>query len=284
MIEVKYLGRLGNNLFQYTIGRLIAENLGLRLEAKPIAGFPGTSELVMGCSFHSDFDFYDGFALPLHDILTRPRNKGIVLRGFFQRSEYFRPFKQQIKQWLRFCPVLSNIPHNIGISYTDSILVHVRRTDYCQNGWALPYSYYRQGIELLRTTAQKVVIITEDRRDPFFLNFKEYSPEFLPGNSIQHLHALSSSANIVMSQSSFSWWGNFLSSNQTAVCPRPSSGCWSGESPFEDCDLIDGNGFKILPCNEPYRPTIIERAYQRYRNFSHRILNRLKRLRLLPKT
>ncbi len=38
MIEVRYKGRLGNNLFQYCFGRILAESLGFTLKAEYIEG------------------------------------------------------------------------------------------------------------------------------------------------------------------------------------------------------------------------------------------------------
>ena len=43
MIEVRYKGRLGNNLFQYCLGRILSEALGFALQANAIPGFPGTA-------------------------------------------------------------------------------------------------------------------------------------------------------------------------------------------------------------------------------------------------
>lgn len=36
MVEVKYLGRLGNHLFTYATARVIAEHLGYALHAPPV--------------------------------------------------------------------------------------------------------------------------------------------------------------------------------------------------------------------------------------------------------
>ena len=46
MVTVKYLGRLGNNLFQYALGRIIAESLDYPLQASAIDGFDGTFDIV----------------------------------------------------------------------------------------------------------------------------------------------------------------------------------------------------------------------------------------------
>ena len=47
MIHVEYGGRLGNNLFQYCFGRILATELGYKLEAPRINGFQGTWDNVM---------------------------------------------------------------------------------------------------------------------------------------------------------------------------------------------------------------------------------------------
>ena len=53
MVEVKYIGRLGNNLFQYCLGRIIAEGLGYKLKVDPIPGFPNTNKPVEGLDYSS---------------------------------------------------------------------------------------------------------------------------------------------------------------------------------------------------------------------------------------
>ena len=50
MVEVKYCGQIGNQLFQYCLGRIIAERLGFELFATAIPGFPGTFEKVLGAN------------------------------------------------------------------------------------------------------------------------------------------------------------------------------------------------------------------------------------------
>ena len=48
MIKVQYGGRLGNNMFQYCFGRILAEKLGYELIASPIMGFDETNQKVNG--------------------------------------------------------------------------------------------------------------------------------------------------------------------------------------------------------------------------------------------
>ena len=51
MIEVRYnkfayKALIGNNMFQYCLGRILAEELGFALQAEAIPGFPNTAERI----------------------------------------------------------------------------------------------------------------------------------------------------------------------------------------------------------------------------------------------
>jgi hypothetical protein len=48
MIEVRYKARLGNRMFQYCLGRILAEQLDFRLVAEPLSGFPNTRQKIEG--------------------------------------------------------------------------------------------------------------------------------------------------------------------------------------------------------------------------------------------
>jgi hypothetical protein len=57
MIDVKIIGRLGNNMFQYGIGRILAENKNYSMNLIPIGNnnlnllynlFPNTRENIIG--------------------------------------------------------------------------------------------------------------------------------------------------------------------------------------------------------------------------------------------
>jgi len=51
MIKVNYDGNLGNNLFQYCFGRILAEELGYQLVANSIPGFPRTFDEISGFNY-----------------------------------------------------------------------------------------------------------------------------------------------------------------------------------------------------------------------------------------
>lgn len=99
MIEVIYDGNLGNNLFQYCFGRILAETLGYKLVADPILGFPKTYDFVNGDSYYNINPITLRGQKPNLDFLNEANPKHhILLTGYFQRYEYYRPHGNSIKQ------------------------------------------------------------------------------------------------------------------------------------------------------------------------------------------
>ncbi len=262
MVIVDYLGRMGNNLFQYVIGRIIAEELGLALSVEPIPGFPETFTTIEGTCIREPWQFYEGFKLPLESILNSPPVTGYALRGYFQRSEYYIPHRTKIRQWLKpSTEYYKKLPDRYLDGLSQALVVNVRRTDYTSNGWALPFSYYDTAIKQYQGQFSDLWIVTDDCHDPFFRRFRKYSPKFLCTDSVTQLTALTLAPRLIMSQSSFSWWGAFLGENTSVVAPKVSFGCWSGKAPFQDADLLQGLDFEHITCNEPYKPSKIEAFY-----------------------
>ena len=256
MIEVRYRDRLGNNLFQYCLGRILAEDFGYALRAEPIPGFPNTHEKVEGIRFDSPEQTLTGQRIDFEGILTNRPPRRIVLDGWFQRYEYYLPHRAKIREWLAFDPAVRLMEPS------PDIVIHVRRTDYVPRGWALPFSFYRNALEELRERGGEVWIVTDDERDPFFQNFAPWRPKYRSGTPLEQMAFMSSARNLVLSQSTFSWWPAFLGNAEVVVCPIPSVGCWSERADryARGIDLIMRDQFTCIECREPYRLTISERS------------------------
>ena len=98
MVEVQYRGRLGNRLFQYCFGRIVAEGLGFALHAEPIPGFAGTAEAVRGAIHERPVVTLEHHVVDLEALLGDPRPRRIVAHGYFQRYEYYRAFRDVIRR------------------------------------------------------------------------------------------------------------------------------------------------------------------------------------------
>ena len=258
MVEVKYIGGLGNRLFQYCLGRIIAESLGYRLSASPIAGFPGTRRVVAGKDF-SDAPVHHltGQKIDLPGVLREATPRRIVLHGYFQRYEYFQPFKDSIrKNWLvpEFRPAS---PRSAG-----EIALNIRRGDYIQMGWATPFKFFRDVLDAV--PHERICIVTDEPDDPFFKRFRPYAPLLFHKGALEDFAMLLSFKRIVITQSTFSWWAAFLSEAEEVVVPVSSDGLWSGHTKrFDvdmriDLDVFDEPRFKMIPISGTYRPNVQE--------------------------
>lgn len=273
MVEVVYKGQLGNNLFQYCLGRILAEDLGFALAAEPIRGFPHTADAVEGARYESPTVVLSGQHAELARLRAQPPQCRILLNGWFQRHEHYRPHREKIRRWLAFGEAVR------APSTPPDTVVHVRRTDYVSNGWALPFSFYEEALTRLSPAGQ-VWILTDDPTDPFFRRFARWQPRFSSGTALEDLRFMSAAKRIVMSQSTFSWWATFLGDPDEVVCPDPSFGAWSQSG--EDAALIERDRFICVRCDEPYTPSTRESWYQRRRAVRPAIARTVRRWLPVP--
>ena len=103
--------------------------------------------------------------------------------------------RSQIREWLAFDPAIKRP------AARPDVVVHVRRTDYVNIGWALPFSFYEAALTRLLPNGGEIFVLTDDPADPFFRQFKKWKPRFPQGSAIEDLVLLTMARRIVMSQS-----------------------------------------------------------------------------------
>jgi len=255
LIEIYYLDQRGNQLFQYCLGRILAERLNFALQAMPISGFPGTMEHVSGRASPSPIQEFRGHHIDLDSIAADQTPRRIELRGWFQRYAYFQPHKVSIRRWLKQEPIgVIDRPH------PRDLVVHVRRRDYLWHGWALPFSWYEQLIE--KSVFRDLILVTDDPADPFFWRFKRYNPILRSQSSDSDFGFLLAARQLAISPSSFAWWAAFLGRAEWIAFPVPCQGIWAPNN-LEGVDLQvwDEARYHHLPSFEPMRLNLYERLY-----------------------
>jgi hypothetical protein len=254
MVETHYLDQRGNRLFQYCLGRIIAEHLGLALQASPIPGFPGTIEPVQGRVLLSPQQVLEGHMIDLAAVLTDHSRRRIVLKGWFQRYAYFQPYSAAIRRWLQRPVSTADRPNPCDL------VVHVRRRDYLWHGWALPFSWYEQLIE--QRSFRNLILVTDDPADPFFWRFRRYRPILRSQSADADFDYLMAARQLALSPSSFAWWAAFLGQAEWIGFPVPCEGLWAVENQ-EGVDLRvwDDPRHTLLPSHEPMRFNMAERLY-----------------------
>jgi hypothetical protein len=266
MIEVKYVGGLGNNLFQYAIGRILAEELGYELKADPIKGFPKTYKKIKGKNY-SNYKkiILEGQKINIKKILNSKEKNYIILDGYFQRYEYYEKHKNKIKNWFKF---EKNFKKN-----KQDILLNIRRGDFVQIGQALPKEYYEKALS--KAKYEKIYITTDDSNDPFVKYFvKKYDAIITNNNYLDDFRFISSFDKIIMSQSTFCWWATFLSNAKEIYFPIPKKGYWSLNS---EVDLrVDEKRYKYIKLKYYYKMSFFEFKFYIFKRIRKKMMTGLK--------
>lgn len=221
MIVVNYLGQLGNNLFQYAFGRILAEELNYKMFCNPIPGFSNAVSPIPGRIHLFPEEIISGHIVDIPSLTTgRNSDQKIVLNGFFQRYEYYKNHKDKIKKWFEL------ERKDIGQTEND-IIMHIRLGDNVSsfekgNPFTMPVEYYQKALE--NSNFNKLYICTDSPDHDFIKEFSKYNPIITAQSAINDFKILRSFNKIVMSQSTFSWWAAWLSEAVEIYTPVPKSG------------------------------------------------------------
>lgn len=273
MVRVRYQGRLGNQLFQYSLGRILAEKFCYQLVCNPLNGFEATRENIPGKTFDKITSF-TGQIIDLCEIDKLRNNAGIEINGFFQRYEYYRDNKHKIRWWL-------NRGKTEVAVHPDDIVVHVRRTQY--NGmdttwcyrvvgdsieteddifpitersrenikWAslnagrdiLPFEYY-EGI-LNEIPFRRLHICTDVPDDPYLKHFDKYDPIVRRSAVMDDFNFMRCSSKLITSISTMSWWAALLSDAEVFM-PYPHYGTWRTDRTGVDLRVTDDARYRVI--------------------------------------
>ncbi len=177
--------------------------------------------------------------------------------GYFQSERYFADCAAQIRGELRFQPELEAFADRYVRRLREQhphctlVAVHVRRGDYLEI-WAkgrfrvLTPDYFHLAAELLPPGRRFYLIFSNDprwcRRN---LRFRDWNFEFCESESHWHdLAVMSRCEQFIISPSTFSWWGAWLSTHpaKAVITPRP----WFGpNSEFDARDIVPDRWIKL---------------------------------------
>lgn len=257
MIQVNLIGRMGNNMFQYALGRIIHEMTGMQFQIVnqnrdlretfrvPIAH--GEHRFHNQEHFKNAPSFLPGEVRPdplvlneynfesVDEIVRMASGRGIIIHGFFQRWKYYLPWREKIREWFA---LQNNFEGNDG----DGVF-HIRHGDYLAGKQELPDSYY-----------ESLGITDPDSKTRWFGFGSELSPEAARkftindlGSDIMDFMFMSAAKKIACSNSSFAWWAAYLSDATKVYIPQPVAGkYWSAGSAQDLCCPLPG--WELIPC------------------------------------
>jgi len=283
MIIVRLKGGMGNQMFQYTLGRALSlkYNVPLKLDLSFLSITTPRLNLTLR---NYDLDVFNIKAdiVPLRNICFTDRlfkglsgkifeslrllsfSKGVehsfcfnpyvlnigpngYLDGYWQSPKYFEGIEDIIREDFTFKNKFSDKIIKLGeeIKSCNSLCVHVRRGDYVgnKNHEIVGKEYYNKAIEKMKTLTKidKIYVFSDDIKwceenmnfefPTMFVN-KQYTGEKNEG----HLFLMTQCKNFIIPNSTFSWWGAWLSDNKNKVVIVPKK--WFPFMIFNKDDIV----------------------------------------------
>ena len=167
----------------------------------------------------------------------------VTIQGFFQTEKYFKHIKDEIKGDFEFKDEISSPCKDMVAEIDEPVSLHIRRTDYISNPnhSALGLEYYEKALK--QFDKRSAIVVFSD--DPDWCNEQELfaSDRFLvaeENSAYVDKCLMTLCKGHIIANSSFSWWGAWLSDSDQVVAP---SG-WFAGSNNEQMDTSD-----IVPRN-----------------------------------
>ena len=222
--NIGYMGRLGNQMFQYASLKGIASHKGYWYSIPE----------------HDSFDIVNCFKIPptlpnkntktvepdntkfdRHFFDNCPDDVDIV--GYFQTEKYFKHIEKDIRRDFTFHDKIVEfcLKHKEKFfSNTPIVSLHIRRTDYLtdSNFESLSLNYYLNALKILPKFP--VIVFSDDIQwckenfaDDIF-TFSSFDNQYLD------LCLMTMCDYHVIANSSFSWWGSWLAKSKQTIAPR----------------------------------------------------------------
>jgi hypothetical protein len=228
-------GRLGNQMFQYatlySLGKKLNYDVGVPYQSR-------------SSNDKMDFCLSDGFEITAPDssakfstsvyiephfnydpnILNIP--DGCDIRGYFQTEKYFKQHREDLKnKEFKFKqPIQDKVNSLLDGKDSDLISVHIRLGDYIHIQDCHPVcsvDYYKAAFEQLPKDAQ-IVLFSDDYAQALDL-FKSFGINImLTGGNDKFIDMclMTKCEYHVIANSSFSWWGAWLSDSKKTIAPK----------------------------------------------------------------
>ena len=222
MVYVRFQGTCGNQLWQYAVARIYAEQNGhqLSLDAtgafrNDLVHFENAVSLTAGHETNgfqtpSTIYFVDGHS---HEFIPLLPNQDAIFHGFFQRYEYIAKHKKKIQAWFQ-------VDRELPIELTESDLVLSIRRGW--NGYPVdmcpPAEFYQEIIE--KENPSRIILCTDTFDDPYFDFLQKYPNVHLANYEMMTQFCLIKSAKkVVLSPSTFCWWAAWLGNADVIYYP-----------------------------------------------------------------
>jgi hypothetical protein len=249
--HIGYIGRLGNQMFQYSALVNIAKknkldyyinspkiellecfDLPVKINSyyNPNVSSPNKFSMCTikdPCSIEVSIGEYSNlfstnFDKKFYDI--NHDNKSLI--GFFQNFNYFKEYENTLRSHFVFKKNIYQICKNYFTQRffnTKTLSLHIRRTDYLESSVlnSLPLDYYENALKHFDSSLP--VLVFSDDTDWCESQSMFSDERFIimrSNNTYIDLCLMSLCDYHIIANSSFSWWGSWLSKSKKTICPK----------------------------------------------------------------
>jgi len=246
MIAVKIIGRLGNQLFQYAFGYASAK----RKRTIFFIDYPNSDNYILTKYFklrkfenylnkiikvlsnrvlNRSRDFSNLFQYghePINEILDAV-NGNTYLEGYFQSELFFREYQKNIKNLFEIKKkYIITFKSNYKHFFNKPLLVmHFRGGDYfnwkistTESSVVLPFKYYDECLKKIENLEDYKIVWVSDSIDyvrSYYGDQKGF--HYSNDNEINDFIFLLNADILIISNSSFAWWGAYLNKKNAKV-------------------------------------------------------------------
>jgi hypothetical protein len=242
-------GGLGNYIFQIaaTYCASIRDNKDMVVDIsdisvihKPIESY--YNNIFRKIKFVNEFSYQSSHEpmQPIQYSEIPNTQSNLKLKGYYQNEKYFKKLRKEVLELFEIdldtLDYLNTKYSNILSGNTCSL--HVRRGDYVSKSDFHPLQtieYYKNAISIIGEDTNYLIFSDDIEWCKKNLNFIK-NKTYIDGNlDYQDLYLMSMCKNNIIANSSFSWWGSWLNSNENKQVIYPSH--WFGV-PFLDTSEI----------------------------------------------
>jgi len=185
------------------------------------------------------------------------RKKNIYVSGYWQSSKYFKGYENDLRAIFEFKNDLKNENKELAeeMQSEQSVSIHLRRGDYVSNPRANAFhgvcspTYYKAAIGLVKqqNPYAKYFVFSDDAEFAS-AEFQDQSDIKIVSNNRERnsyidMHLMSFCKHHIIANSTFSWWGAWLSQHdlKTVIAPKK----WFAGSEDEIVDIYEDAWIKL---------------------------------------
>lgn len=152
------------------------------------------------------------------------------IEGYFTSEEFFSDFEEEVKNELSFRGEMSRKSKSVRdlMRSTNSVAISFRRGDFLTKDWqnVCSLEYYHRAVNYISDVVESPVffVFSDElkwvRENIDLGGVKVHYMDFNYPNYMEDMRLMTYCKNHIITNSTFSWWGAWLSGSENIICPE----------------------------------------------------------------